>query len=403
MIYRGHTFALRPTNEQAVLFEQFSGVCRLVWNLALEQREKWWSHYQRNTGNTLNYYSQITQLKDLRADFDWIKAVSQTSQSRTLLELEDAFKRFFKGIAAYPKYKKRGSGDCFSFNGRELVFERLNAKWSKVRLPKIGWVKFRNTKAVTGKITEATVKRTAIGWQISIGVKSEGSVPDNGKSIGIDRGVIVPLMLSDGTEYHLPKQLSVLSEKHRKAQRIISRRRKGSKRWLKALKLASSIKAKEARVRKHWAHCATTAISQNFSTIVVERLRTKDMTKSSKGTVSAPGNKVAQKRGLNRAIMNIGWRQIETMLAYKTAVLIKVNPAYSSQACASCGNVSSNSRKNQAVFVCTRCGHQDNADRNAAIIILNRGITPGVEDSHGRADEARTSVNDTDRNLTSCA
>jgi putative transposase len=93
---------------------------------------------------------------------------------------------------------------------------------------------------------------------------------------------------------------------------------------------------------------------------------------------------------LNRAILNVGWRQIETMLAYKAARLVKAEPAYSSQTCASCGTVDSRSRESQAVFVCTACGHRDNADRNAAVVILNRGNTPGVEASGCGACEART-------------
>lgn len=78
------------------------------------------------------------------------------------------------------------------------------------------------------------------------------------------------------------------------------------------------------------------------------------------------------------------------MLAYKTARLIKVSPAYSSQTCASCGAVDSRSRKSQAAFVCTTCGHRDNADRNAAVVILNRGNTPGVEPCRWAGDETRT-------------
>lgn len=123
---------------------------------------------------------------------------------------------------------------------------------------------------------------------------------------------------------------------------------------------------------------------------MVERLRTKSMTASATGTIAEPGRNVAQKRGLNRAILNVGWHQIETMLLYKAHRLVKVNPAFSSQTCASCGTVDSRSRKNQAAFVCTACGHRDNADRNAAVVILHRGNTPGVEPCRWVGDEART-------------
>ena len=189
----------------------------------------------------------------------------------------------------------------------------------------------------------------------------------------IDRGVTVPLMLSDGTAYRLPPEIERHERAARKAQRTASRRRRGSKRWAKAQRRVAALRARQARARKHWAHEVTADITRRYGGVVVERLRTKDMTRSARGTLEAPGRRVAQKRGLNRAILNAGWRQIETMLAYKAARLTKVDPAYSSQTCAPCGAVDSRSRKNQAEFVCTACGHRDNADRNAAVVILDRG------------------------------
>lgn len=391
MMYRGYTYALRPTQEQLIQMEQFAGVCRLVWNLALEQRINHWRQYQQTTGDNLNFVTQSRQLKELRAAFDWISAVSQTSQSRSLKNLDVAFQQFFRGQGGFPKFKRKGASDSFSFSGREVAVEKINKRWGRVRLPKIGWVRFRWTRPIMGDIREATVGRTALGWQVSIGCLFDGAVPDNGMSIGIDRGVAVPIMLSDGTSYVLPPEIETLEKRQRKAQRVASRRKRGSNRWRKAINRAAKLKAKQTRARKHWAHEATTDIAKQYGTVVVEKLRTSAMTKSAKGTVENPGRNVGAKTGLNRSILNIGWHRIETMLAYKCARLIKVNPAYTSQTCASCGAVDSRSRKSQAVFVCTSCGHRDNADRNAAVVILNRGNTPGAEVADCGAIEAQTS------------
>ncbi len=391
MTFRGYTYALRPTQEQLVQMDQFAGVCRLVWNLALEQRINHWRQYQLATGDNLNYVTQARQLKDLRAEFDWIAAVSQTAQARTLKNLDTAFQRFFKGQGGFPKFKRKGTGDAFSFAGREITVERLNRRWGRVKLPKIGWVRFRWTRPVEGSIREATVTKTALGWQISIGCLVDRAPADNGKTVGIDRGVAVPLMLSDGTSYVMPPEVADLEHRHRRAQKIVSRRKRGSNRWHKAVRRAAKIKAKQARARKHWAHEATTDIARRYGGVVVEKLRTSHMTLSAKGTIEAPGRNVGAKTGLNRSILNVGWHQIETMLTYKTARLIKVSPAYSSQTCASCGTVDSRSRKSQAVFVCTACGHRDNADRNAAVVILNRGNSPGTgADPLGSVSMVRT-------------
>lgn len=390
MMFRGYTFTLRPTPDQMIQMDQFAGVCRLIWNLALNQRVNHWRQYQRATGDNLNYVTQARQLKDLRAEFDWIEAVSQTAQARVLKNLDIAFQRFFKKQGGFPQSKRKGAGDAFSFAGREITVERLNKRWGRVRVPKIGWVRFRWTRAVHGSIREATITRTALGWQVSLGCLLDGDTPDSGLSVGIDRGVVAPLVLSDGTSYHLPANIAALERKHRKAQRAAARCKRGSNRWRAAVRRAAQVKAKQARARRHWAHEATTNITRRFGTVVVEKLRTSAMTRSARGTAKRPGKNVRAKSGLNRSILNVGWHQIETMLAYKSAQLIKVNPAYTSQTCASCGSVDSRNRESQAVFVCTTCGHRDHADRNAAVVILHRGNTPGVEPCHWAGGDAQT-------------
>jgi len=390
MKFRGFTYALRPTAEQTVLFDRFAGVCRLVWNLALDQRINHWRNFQATTGNNLNYVTQARELTKLRTEVDFVRAVHVSPQQRTLKALDEAFRRAWRGLGGYPQFKRKGVNDAFSFAGREIRVEKINRRWSRVRLPKIGWVKFRDTRPMQGTFFEATVTRTALGWQISIGCKLPDAAKTAPGAVGIDRGVTVPLMLSDGTSYIMPASVAALDNIIRKAQRIASRRKRGSVRHAKAQRRAAKLAARQARIRKHWAHTATTDIARRYGTVVVERLRTKNMTASAAGTIDAPGRNVAQKRGLNRAILNVGWHQIETMLAYKAGSLIKVNPAYSSQTCGSCGAKDSRSRKNQARFVCTSCGHRDNADRNAAVVILNRGNTPGVEPCHQVGVEART-------------
>ena len=396
-IHKGFTFRLQPTADQEMHFLRHAGVCRLVYNLALEQRRDWWRHYQKATGESLNYVTQARQLTDLRREFDFIREVSQTAEQRALKALDTAFKNFFAGRSGFPNQRKKGVDDSFSFHGREIMVERLNRKWSRVKLPKMGWVKFRDTRPIVGKITEATVTKTAMGWQISIAASVEQEIDASAlPAVGIDRGVAVPLALSDGSTYELPGRIASLELLHKRAQRIAARRKRGSKRHARAIRRAAKIRARQARIRKDWAHRATTDIARLNGTVVIERLRIKDMTKSASGTIAAPGTNVAQKRGLNRSILNIGWHHIETMLMYKLAysggTLIKVNPAHTSQTCSACGNVDGRSRKNQATFVCTACGHRSNAGLNAAINILRRGNTAvlGVEEVHKCSFEAST-------------
>lgn len=390
MIQRGYTYALRPESEQAEALARTAGVCRLVWNLALEQRRDHWRRYQANTGNNLNYVTQARELTKLRAEVDFIREVSQTAEQYALKALDEAYRRVWKGLGGYPQPKKKGVHDAFTIAGREVAIERLSRRWGRVRLPKIGWIKLRMTRDLRGTVTEVTVSRTALGWQVSIGCKFDDDRPVVPGSVGIDRGVTVPLMLSDGTSYRLPETVALLDRRARKVQRVLARRKRGSRRYAAARRSVARIKAKQARARKHWAHVATTDICRRHGTVVIERLRTKDMTRSAAGTTEAPGKNVAQKRGLNRAILNVGWHRIETMLFYKAQRVVKVDPRFTSQTCSCCGVVDSRSRKNQASFVCTACGFCANADHNAAINILHRGNTPGVEAADSGADEAQT-------------
>lgn len=137
-MHRGFTYALRPSADQAALMEQFAGVCRLVWNLALEQRRDHWLRYQQRTGNNLNAVAQSRELTALRGEFDFIRAVHVTPLQRTLRALDEAYRRAWMGKGGYPRPKKKGVNDVFSYAGREVAFEKINRRWGRVRRPKIG-------------------------------------------------------------------------------------------------------------------------------------------------------------------------------------------------------------------------------------------------------------------------
>lgn len=397
IIHRGFKFKLAPTAEQEAAFRQFSGVCRLIYNLALEQRETWWRQFRRQTGGNLNYIAQARELTMLRAEFDWIAAVTQTCQQQALRDLDKAFTNFFAGRARYPTPRRKGLNDAFRFQGREVHIKRLNAKWSAVRLPKIGWVKFRDTRPIRGNVQNATVSSDALGWHVSFACTVEIATADHiGPSVGIDRGITNTLALSTGEMLSIPASLKALESRHRAAQRVLARRKRGSKRRLKQQRRCAKLSAKRARIRKHWHHTVTTGFANRFGTVVLEDLKISNMTASAQGTVDDPGRNVKQKAGLNRAILNQGWFQFETLLAYKLdergGHLCKVPAHYTSQTCSACGCIDKRSRESQARFVCHHCGHEIHADTNAAIEILRRNTASMRMEERGYpSDEVRTS------------
>lgn len=396
MILRGFRYKLAPTPEQEVLFRQFAGVCRLVYNLALEQRREGWRQFERQTGQRLNYVAQARELTALRREFDWIAAVSQTCQQQALRDLDKAFANFFKGVARYPTPRRKNVNDSFRFQGREVEMKRLSGKWSAVRLPKIGWVKFRDTRPMRGTLKNATLSLDALGWHVSFAREIEHVAPANiCPCVGIDRGVANTLSLSTGARVSIPCSLEAIERRQRAAQRVASRRKRGSARRAKALRRAAKLSARRARIRKDWAHKTALDLARRFGTVVLEDLRIKNMTASARGTVEDPGRMVRQKAGLNRSILNQGWFGFETILAYKLeergGYLCKVDPAYTSQTCSECGSVDRESRENQASFVCRHCGFRAHADHNAAINILRRNTASmRMEEGHKLSGEVRT-------------
>lgn len=402
-IIRGFRFRLYPTPAQVGDLAVVCGVCRLIFNLGLEQRMTFGRRHR------ITCHDQIRELKHLRAEHDWIAAVSQTAQTQVLMDLDRGFQNFFAGRAGFPRFRRRGLHDSFRVMGREVAIHRLNRRWSEIRLPKIGWVRFRDTRPIDGTIQNVTVSRDALGWSISIACKLERhtpGAPEDADAVGCDRGVAVPLMLSDGRSYALPPSLAATERAHRRAQRIAARKAKGSQRHAKAMARARKLKARVSRIRRHWQHEITTDIARRYPAVALEALKTRNMTRSARGTVAEPGRNVRQKAGLNRAILEVGWHEIQRQLAYKLeergGSLVLIDPSFTSQDCSACGARDSRSRESQARFRCTTCGHEANADLNAARNILARakdtasehGVDARGRDGAGHPDDPRTASQD---------
>ncbi len=391
IITRGYRYKLDPLAEQKDILQRFAGVCRLVYNISLEQRTNWGRKHK------ISYFFQAAELTRLRAEFDWVRAVYVSCQQQALRDLDQAFKNFFAGRASFPRPRKRGVNDSFRFPGREIETRRLNAKWSAVRLPKIGWIKFRDTRPMRGALKNATVSLDAAGWHISFVREIEHAAPaPRIKTVGIDRGVATTLALSTGETMTMPASLERIEAKKRKAQKIVARRKRGSMRRQRAKRRVANLQAKQARIRRDFHHRAALGIVQRFGIAVLEGLNTRGMTASARGTVAEPGRNVRQKSGLNRAILNSGWHQFATILTYKMeergGQVVTVPARFTSQTCAACGVVDARSRESQARFRCVSCGHTDHADINAAVNIERRWNTPllDVEGLHQRPREAST-------------
>lgn len=387
---RGYKFRLKPTDEQAATLAQFAGACRFVYNLALEQRRDWY-----RPGRKINYLTQAAELTKLRGEVDWINAVPGHALQQALRDLDRAFVNFFEGRAKYPTPRVKGLNDSFRVpqDKGAIRVKKLNANWSAVKLPKLGWIKYRAHREIEGDICNATVSLKGGHWWVSIQTEREIEVaPSALPPVGIDRGVTVLAALSTGEMISPANTTARHARRLALAQKKLARRRKGSNRWKKQKARISRIHMQVANTRKDQLHKVSLDIARRFGTVVIEDLKTKNMTASAAGTVDEPGRNVAQKSGLNRSVLDKGWHTLETMLAYKLTerggTLIKVNPAYTSQTCSDCGTIAKESRESQASFRCIACGHIENADCNAAKNILLAGTRPQSAPSEPRKRSA---------------
>lgn len=364
---------------------------------------------------SLRYESQGgIELADAKRCHPWLAEPHADVLQQTLRDLDRAYRNFFEGRAAPPRFRRKGRSDSFRIQSRpgkgEIAVRRVSRRWAEVRVPKMGWVRFRWSRKPVGDIKHLTVSRDVLGWHVSLccGREVEAAAPHVAPSVGIDRGVAATVALSSGELYSCPglppKQAKRLLRLAREAgRREAARRRRPptarrrSRRHQRTLDTLARMRAREARIRRHFLHKLTYDLAKSHGLVVIEDLRVVNMTRSAKGTVEHPGTGVGQKSGLNRAILAQGWGDFAQMLDYKLArrggMLVKVPAAYTSQRCAACGAVDARSRRAQAIFACVACGRKAHADTNAARNILAAGLAVTARGAHGeagRGEEPRT-------------
>jgi putative transposase len=368
LLQRASVFRLEPTETQSSAFGQWVGACRSVYNLALEQRRTWGQQHR------LSYNGQQAEITDLRAEVDWLKAVPVHALQMAVRSLDNAYQRFFAGLGDYPKPRKKFLDDSFTLpDPSYLGFKRLNKNHGAIKVPKVGWVKLSGFRKLGGALRSITIRRKAGHWFVSVAWQKEvpDPAPSNLPSVGIDRGVKSFAAFSDDTPSVTgPNSFKRIQTKLANAQRKLARKIKFSANWKKQKAKITRIHSRVANARKGFLHMLSTDIAKSHGVVKIEKLQVRNMTKSAKGTVEAPGRNVAQKSGLNRSILDQGWSMFATMLRYKLAErggqLVEVPAPYTSQGCAECGVIDKASRKDRDHFECVACGHTDCADHNAA-------------------------------------
>jgi len=349
---------------------------RYVWNLAVEQQQYW-----RPGRKAPGYVEQAAQLTEARAEYGWLRAGSQTVQQQALRDFAQAMRNFFTGSHRRPTWRKAGVHEGFrQVAVKPRHVERLNRRFGRVWVPKVGWVRFRLSRPVPKGVKSYRVTRDRSGrWHVAFAHVPEPIVgPDDCSVVGIDRGVAVSAALSTGELLHVPGLSRGEAARLKVLQQQLARAELGSHRRARTKLAIAKLKARETDRRRDWVEKTTTDIARRFDTIRIEALDVRVMTRSARGTVEHPGVRVNQKRGLNRAISRSGWGLFARRLQHKAAGRVEQIPAaYTSQRCSACGHLAPGNRKSQAVFECEACtAGRCNADVNAARnIAAGRAVT----------------------------
>ncbi|WP_304679585.1 RNA-guided endonuclease InsQ/TnpB family protein [Neisseria polysaccharea] len=371
IIRKAYKFELMPNGAQIRKMKQFCGCSRFVFNRALAYQNE---QYEADKSFKFSYNKIANLLPEWKRELTWLKDCHSQVLQQALKDLESSFKNFFAKRSDFPKFKRKGEKDSFRFpQGCKL--EQQN---NRIYLPKIGWIRYRNSRAIVGEMKNVTVSRKCGKWYISVQTEFEQKTPQpKGGEIGIDMGIVRFATLSNGEHFEPINAFKNLKGKLVKLQKQFKHKTKFSKNWQKLKAKIAKLHHKISNIRKNYLHQISSQISQSHAIVYVEDLQVTNMSKSAKGDVEQHGKNVKQKSGLNRMILDQSWfefrRQLDYKLLWNGGHLVAVSPQNTSRTCPCCGHTAKDNRQTQAVFECVECGYTENADAVGAINVLKRG------------------------------
>ncbi len=353
---KSYTYKLKPTLEQERQLERTLMLCRHVYNAAIGERREAW----RLRGVSVNYYQQKAELPGIKEAMpDYAEVNSQVLQD-VVLRVDRAYQAFFRRVksgetAGYPRFQGRNRYHSFSY---PQVGEHGGVRVDNgfLVLSKIGRIAVRCSRPLEGAPKTVTISQEADGWYASISCADVPTqpLPPTGRETGIDVGLKVFLITADGEVVANPRHYRRGEKQLAKAQRRVSKRKKGSHRRRKAVGHLQRAHQTVKRQRSDFHHKTALMLLRQYDTIYLEDLRVANMVRN---------------HHLAKSISDAGWAQFRAILEAKAACagrrVIAVPPAYTSQDCSGCGERVPKSLSVRT-HVCTSCGLVLDRDENAA-------------------------------------
>jgi len=352
-ITKSRKFKLKLTEAQKYEASKWISVSCLVYNTAL--RVKVWAW--QSARKSLSCYDLQKQVTELRHEYNFIAELPSDVLQSTIERLDNAYNKFFKSGAGFPKHKKRKFFTSILFKRVARVSE------TTFKLPKLGVVKIhKDNLPADVELRTASLIEQHGDYYLSIQYREAYKpLPPANASVGIDMGLKYFCADSNGNKVENPRYFVEMQKKLRIAQRSLSRKKKGSANYRDALQKVAKIHEKIKRQREHFQHQISNSYINANDLIVVENLQISNLLKN---------------KHLAKHVSDAAWYSFRQKLEYKSKwhgrKVAAIAPHYSSQECNKCGHIDAANRVTQSLFCCTSCGHTENADVNAGKVLLSR-------------------------------
>jgi putative transposase len=362
---KAYKLRLYPNKEQKVLLDKTFGSCRFVYNNALAYKQEAYEHSKQKY-TKYDSINDLTEIKKIE-EYSWLKEVDSVALQQSLIDMDRAYQGFFKKKSRFPKFKSKHGKNTYRTNN---IRGAIHTKGSKIKLPKLGYIKFRDPRTIIEKIKFVTLSRTKTGkYFASVLVEYDfESQPKNridiSKIFAADMSC-KDMMVSEEIEFENQKFYRNNHKKLRRKQRNLARKKKGSNNRNKARLQVARLHEKIKNQRKEYQKYLADKLVSKFDVFIFEDLNVEGMKQFNSGVSKTVTG-------------DFSWSEFLSFLEWKcfkeNKYFIKIDRWFpSSKLCHECGTIKENLKVSDRTYICD-CGYIENRDINAARNIKREGL-----------------------------